>query len=315
MKRLGGRLIWFGMLGVFLGLGPAAGKEPEPTLRVLATILPVYTFTLNVVGGAPGVRVELLLPPALGCPHDYDLSPSEMKRIKQAGVIVANGLGLEAFLEKALRQAGAGHRVITATAGIRPLRASGAPAQHPEENKSKTGHRHETDSPWNGHAWVSPKQAALMVKTIAEGLAGIDPARGENYRANGARYSRRLEGLYGEMRACVDRAPNRTIVTVHDSLDYWARDLGLRVAGVIQTLPGIEPSPREIARLVRLIRAEKVAAVFAEPQYSDRMARTLAAETGLNVFSLDTAATGKPGPETYERAMGKNLETLCRALR
>ncbi len=309
-----GRLVLAGIMAVLLGLCPADGKESEPELRILATILPVYIFTLNVVGGAPGVRVELLLPPTLGCPHDYDLSPGEMKQINRAGVIVANGLGLESFLDKALQQSGTRPRMITATAGIEPLQGAGGPQEHRPGKGPKHDHRPGTDSSYNGHAWVSPQQAAVMVRTIAEGLAGIDPARAGSYRANGARYAQRLEALHGEMRSCADRARNRTIVTVHDSLDYWARDLGLRVAGVIQSLPGIEPSPREMARLVRLIREQKVAAIFSEPQYSDRVARTLSAETGVRVFSLDTAATGKPSPDLYEQAMHKNRETLCRAL-
>ncbi|MBI5584020.1 MAG: zinc ABC transporter substrate-binding protein [Deltaproteobacteria bacterium] len=315
MKRLSLRMVGAGILGVLLGLFPVEGKAAEPKLRLLATILPVYTLTLNVVGHEPGVQVELLLPPNLGCPHDYDLSPGELKRINQAGVIVTNGLGLEAFLEKALKQAGARTRVITATAGIEPLRGSGVHPEGPSEKTSKSAHRHAADPSPNGHAWVSPKQAAAMVRNIAAGLAGIDPARGERYRANGNRYARNLEGLYGEMQACVNRAPNRTVLTVHDSLDYLARDIGLQVAGTIQPLPGVEPSPREMARLVRLIREKKVTAIFSEPQYSDQVARTLAAETGIKIFSLDTAATGKPGPETYEQAMRRNLETLCRALR
>jgi ABC-type Zn uptake system ZnuABC Zn-binding protein ZnuA len=300
---------------VLLGLFPLPAKGQQAELRLLATILPVHTFTLNVVGNAPGVQVELLLPPTLGCPHDYDLSPGEMKRITRAGVIVANGLGLEGFLEKALKQSGARPRLITATAGIKPLPGAGPAAGAGLGKTSPHDHRHGPESSWNEHAWVSPQQAAVMVRTIAEGLAGIDPNRAAVFRANGDRYAQRLEELHGAMQACVARAPRRTVVTVHDSLDYWARDLGLRVAGVIQPRPGVEPSPREMARLVRLIRDKKVAAIFSEPQYSDQVARTLGAETGVKVFSFDTAATGKPGAAFYEQAMHKNLETLCRALR
>jgi ABC-type Zn uptake system ZnuABC Zn-binding protein ZnuA len=313
MKRSRVRPALAGILAVLLGLVPAESSSAGPEFRILVTVLPVYALTLNVVGQEPGVKVELLLPPTLGCPHDYDLSPGEMKRISRAGVIVANGLGLEAFLEKALRQSGASPRMITATAGIAPLKRAGFLAPNLQEMTPKHDHRQGAESPWNAHAWVSPQQAAVMVRTIAEGLAGVDPARAGAYRANGARYAQRLEALHGEMRSCVDRAKNRTIVTVHDSLDYWARDLGLRVAGVVQPLPGIDPSPREMARLVRLIREQKAAAIFSEPQYSDRVARTLSGETGVRVFLLDTAATGKPGPDLYEQAMRKNRETLCRA--
>jgi zinc transport system substrate-binding protein len=313
MKRLRVRSALAGILAVLLGLVPAESKSAGPEFRILVTVLPVYSLTLNVVGHEPGVRVELLLPPTLGCPHDYDLSPGEMRQMNRAGVIVANGLGLEAFLEKALRQSGTSPRIITATAGIRPLKGTGTAEEHLPGKASRHDHRTGPASSWNAHAWVSPQQAAVMVRTIAEGLAGVDPARAGAYRANGAQYAQRLEALDGEMRSCVNRAKNRTIVTVHDSLDYWARDLGLRVAGVVQPLPGVEPSPREMARLVRLIREQKVAAIFSEPQYSDQVARTLSAETGVKVFSLDTAVTGKPGPDLYEEAMRKNRETLCRA--
>jgi zinc transport system substrate-binding protein len=89
-------------------------KGPERPLRVVCTILPVYILTLNVVGQIPGVAVKLLLPPHQGCPHDYDLTPSDLIKLSQADIIVANGLGMEEFLEKILKQPNFQTRVLMA---------------------------------------------------------------------------------------------------------------------------------------------------------------------------------------------------------
>ena len=307
-------LVWIFAFGLLfsdhLNANAAEVKAKETGLRIVTTILPVTIFTLNVVGQTPGVRVEMLLPPNLGCPHDYDLSPGEMKRISQAEVIIANGLGLEEFLGKALKQANPRARIVTATEGIAVLR--GLETDHPPEKAkgaSAHGHPHPAAS-LNGHAWVSPKQAALMVRNIAEALARTDPDRAESYRTNGKDYQRKLERLFEEMKAVVGQSPNKKVLTVHNSFEYLARDLGWQVVGSIQSRPGVEPSPRDMARLIRLIRKERLAAIITEPQYSDKAARTLARETGAAVLPLESVATGPPAPDTYERAMKANLEAM-----
>lgn len=319
MKRMALRVWVLWVIFVLIGSVGSGARAAEPKLQVLCTVLPVYILTRNVVGNTPGVRVDLLLPPNLGCPHGYDLSPGEIRRLARPGAIVVNGLGLEETMEKTMKQAGPGTPIITATREVEPLARSGKgspiiPGTAPPGDSSPK-HQHRHPSAWNEHAWVSPKQAAVMVRTIAAGLAGIDPSRREIYRNNGDRYARTLESLHEEMKVLVSRAENKKVLTVHDSFDYWTRDLGLEVVGVIQPQPGRDPSPREMARLIGLIRKQKVKAILSEPQYSDKTARTLARETGVPVWSLDTVATGKAEPGTYEAAMKKNMETLRQALR
>ena len=167
----------------------------------------------------------------------------------------------------------------------------------------------------NGHAWVSPKQAALMVRNIAEGLARTDPGRAESYRANGKEYQRKLEKLFEEMKAVVGRSSNKKVLTVHNSFDYLARDMGWQVVGSIQSRTGLEPSPKDMARLIRMIKKEGVAAIITEPQYSDKTARTLARETGTAILLLESVATGPPAADTYERAMKTNLEAMKKIFR
>jgi ABC-type Zn uptake system ZnuABC Zn-binding protein ZnuA len=311
-------LVWllaFGLMFPTLLTAQAAEvKEEEIPLRIVTTILPVTIFTLNVVGQTPGVRVEMLLPPNLGCPHDYDLTPGEMKRISQAEVIIVNGLGLEEFLSKPFKLAHPRVKWITATEGIVALK--GHETIHPlEKTKRSVPHDQHPEVASNGHAWVSPKQAALMVKTISEGLSRVDPGRAEVYKANGKDYQQRLEKLFEEMKAVVGRSSNKKVLTVHNSFDYLARDMGWQVVGSIQSRPGLEPSPGEMARLIRMIKKEGVTVIITEPQYSDKTARTLARETGATILPLEPVVSGRPAADTYERAMKANLEAMKKGFR
>jgi ABC-type Zn uptake system ZnuABC Zn-binding protein ZnuA len=142
-----------------------------------------------------------------------------------------------------------------------------------------------------------------------------DPTRATSYRTNAERYAGKLEGLSEKMKERVSKAKNKNILAFHDVLAYWARDIGLNIVGVVQGQLGIEPTSKDLARLVKVIKDRQVAAIFSEPQYSDKVVRTLSRETGTPFFAIDPVATGKPGADTYEKAMERNLETLKTALK
>ena len=78
----------------------------EAKVRVLATTYPVYLITRAVTQSSPDVQVDLLIPAQTGCPHDYALTPKDMQKLAKARIVVINGLGMEAFLEKPLAAAG-----------------------------------------------------------------------------------------------------------------------------------------------------------------------------------------------------------------
>ena len=149
-------------------------QESGKPLQVVCTILPVYVLTLNVVGQIPGVKVTLLLPAHQGCPHNYDLTPGDLIRLSLADVIVANGLRMEEFLEKFLDRPNLKTRVILAAQKVEPIPNQPGPAHlRLRGQKTKTDHHHAGTV--NGHAWVSPAAASIMVGTIGDGLALKDP--------------------------------------------------------------------------------------------------------------------------------------------
>lgn len=279
-------------LAFTLAFAPSAGAA-EP-LRVLASFLPMEIFTRNVAGDAPGVAVASMLPASLGCPHDYALTPGDMKKIASADLFVANGLGMEDFLGEPVRRANPKIRIVETARGVRPVRGG-----HGEINP---------------HTWVSPRNAILQVREIEKALSEARPGLAPAFRRNADAYVFRLKALAAEFEAAARTFRRTNIVTFHDVFDYLARDVGLTVVGTIETVPGQEPSAGEIQRLSRTIREKEVPAVFSEPQYSPKLAEMLAREAGVPVRVLDPVATGSPALTAYEDAMRRNLSTLKEAL-
>lgn len=185
------------------------------------------------------------------------------------------------------------------------------------------GQTHSHDADVNPHTWVSPRQAARQVRTLAVKLGREDPDRAEAYKANAEAYAQRLEALAARMEAAALTFKNRNIVTGHASFDYLARDLDLNIVATLRVIPGETGSATEMARVIDAVRAHNAAAIFWEPPFGDKLAEAVARETGRPVYPLNPFNTdaGLPDPRTpedkrrmYEDVMEKNLSTLQRAL-
>ena len=107
----------------------------------------------------------------------------------------------------------------------------------------------------------------------------------------------------------------RAIVSFHDALPYFARAFRFRLAGVIVSAPGQDPSAGEVAKLINAIKASSVKVIVSEVQFSDKLARTIAAETGATVVSdLYTDTLGDPPVDTYEGLIRYDVDRLVTAL-
>jgi ABC-type Zn uptake system ZnuABC Zn-binding protein ZnuA len=168
--------------------------------------------------------------------------------------------------------------------------------------------------PVDPHVHLDPVRMAKAALFVAEALAGHDPAGAEGYKARGARVAAELEALDHELRGRAEHWRKRVIVTFHGSFFYFAARYGLTVAAVVEPLPGREPTPRSLVRVLEAAREHGAAAVFTEPQLDPVPARVIAEETGLPVFELDPVGGG-PGVESYEALLRRNAAVLDEALR
>lgn len=279
------------MAAVFFSTQPAASAASP--LRVLTSFYPVYVAALNVADGVGGTEVHNLANPRAGCLHDYQLTTGDARKLANADLFLANGAGMESFLEK-IRAQYPRMKIVEVSDGI-PLIGD------------------------NPHVWTSPGNARRQVENIAAVLSAADPGNADRYASNARAYGAKLSAVGERLKSELAPFSGTPVVTLHDSLPYLARDAGLDIAGVIEREPGLWPGARELAAMTDLVRARNIRIILAEPQYSDRAAQIIARETGATVFQVDSIVTGPSDPakarDAYLRAMEQNLEVLRGAFR
>lgn len=272
---------------------------------VVTSFYPVWIITLNLTDGLNDVAVRNLAAPSVGCLHDYQLQPADMKALDGADALIVNGAGMEAFLPEITRTFPS-LPVIEASEGIELLA---------EDDAVRIGDAEEEEV--NSHIWLDPMRAVLMAENIANGLADLMPQHRDVLLANLESYRERLTALDTQLREGLQDLPRRDIVTFHEAFPYFAAAYGLHVVAVVSKEPGEVVTPAQMGSLVMEIERLGNPPLFVEPQYTDLSAQTLSRETGSAVYSLDPVVTG---PEEnvpldyYETVMIKNMETLVEAL-
>jgi zinc/manganese transport system substrate-binding protein len=230
--------------------------------------------------------------------HVYTPAPSDAKRVADAKLVIVNGLGLEGWLPRLVQSSGSKAQVVTASAGIAPLKLGSAA---------------------DPHAWQSVPNARVYVTDIANALVAADPDDADFFRAQAKAYLDKLETLDREVREAVAKIPadRRKVISTHDAFGYFAAEYGIQFVAPLGVSTETEPSARDIAAIIGQIRAQKIPAVFLENISDDRLIRRIAAETGAKVGGtlISDGLTGEKGPApTYIDMVRHNIKALTSAL-
>jgi ABC-type Zn uptake system ZnuABC Zn-binding protein ZnuA len=281
--------------------------DPQPAqLRVVTTTTVLADFVGQVAGDRAVVHA---LVPAGVDSHTFDPSPGDAARVSQADLLVMNGLGLDEWLQAFIDQAGAGDVPLIELAED----LEGVDYLESDEHHDDDHDDDEDEHAYNPHLWMNVQYARLYVGRLADELSTVDPAGEADYRVNAAVYDAELEELDEWIRERLAVIPDedRQVVSFHHAFPYFAQAYDLEIVGVLVEAPGREPSPGEVAELIREIREHNVRLIFAEAQFSDQLAQTLAAETDAVVIStLYTDALGDPPADTFVGAMRWNVEQI-----
>lgn len=288
---------------------PAAAPPPAaPKIKVVATFSILADMVASV--GGPHVAVTSLVGRDSDA-HVYSPTPGDAKAILEARVVFVNGLGFEGWMNKLLAASGfTGTRVVV-TDGIKVIRASGH--GHAHDHK---GHHHGDVDP---HAWQSPVQAQRYVENIARALAEADPANADGYRDRAAKYIEQLRAIDTHARERFQAIPSerRRLITSHDSFGYLAAEYGLRIRSPQGMSTESEVSARDLARLSRQIRQERIQALFlenvADPRVLEQLARESGATVGKTLFS-DALSAKFAAAGTYLGLIRHNIDTIADAL-
>ncbi len=294
-------------LAVMTGLTAQAQPAPAKPIEVVTSFSILADLTRQVAKER-AVVTSLVAPNADA--HVYQATPADARKVKEAGLIVMNGLGFETFMPRLIKSAGTKAPSSTATNGIKPLKAA-------SDHGHGHGHSHAGNDP---HAWQSIEAVKTYIGNIREGLIKADPAGEAIYRRNAEAYLAELTTLKADLEKTFSALPKerRLAITSHDALAYFAREFGFTFEAVQGVSTDSEPSARDVARIIRLTREKKARAIFVENMSSPRIAEQIARETGARIGGtlFSDALSDEKGPApTYIAMMRHNARTIFEALK
>ncbi len=287
--------------------GLALAQTSPAKLNVVASFTILADFA-KVIAGERAIVKSLVGPDSDA--HVYRATPADARLVKDAQLVIVNGLGFEGFMTRLIKSSGTKAAIVTATTGVKAMKA---------DDDHGHGHAHGHDK-LDPHAWQSIEAAKLYVANIRDELIKVDPAGRAAYTTNATNYMAELDKLKGEITSALAAIPKekRVAITSHDALAYFGREFDFTLEAVQGVSTEGEPSAKDVARIIRLAKEHKARAVFVENMTNPRIVEQIARETGAKVggrlFS-DALSDEKGEAPTYIAMMRHNAKMLIDAIK
>ena len=276
-------------------------------VQVVTTTTDLRSLT-EAVGGDRILAVSLV-PPNMDA-EEYQPKPQDVLRLKAARLLVRVGLDYDLWVDRLLAQAGkpeisrGGPAYIDASFAIAVLELRGMSVGPGD------GHAHGSGNP---HYWLDPKNAETITANILEALVRIDPANAATYEANRQAFLARLNAKLSEWETKLSALKIVPMVAYHNSWPYFARRFRLDIIGLIETKPGVPPSPAHLAGIMREMQARGARIVLREPHEPERDVAFVANKTGAKVVTLAASVGALPKADDYISMFEVNVEALTLA--
>lgn len=271
----------------------------EGKIKVSVTFNAMKEFVAAV--GKDKVEIAVIIPDGTE-PHDFEPKAQDLAGLSTARVFVYSGLGMEAWVEDAVKAANNGELItVEASKGADTIANT-----EPEEI--------EEHGQYDPHIWLSLKGAELEVKNIKDALVQADPSNKDYYETNCNDYVAQLEDLYKEYSGKFQSVEKKSFVTGHAAFGYLCRDFGLEQNSVEDTFAEGEPSAQQLTELVEYCKENKVTTIFAEEMASPDVSQTLANEVGAEVETIYTVESNEDDL-TYLERITDNLAKIYESLK
>jgi len=296
------------LLLVTLGALAAPGRAADK-VRVVATTTDLKALT-EAVGGDL-VEVDAL---ARGNqnPHDLEVRPSLMVKVRRADLIVMNGLELDQWAEVVIQGAnnpklvpGAPGRV-DASEGILVLEV---PTTRVDRSM---GDIHPVGNP---HYTTDPGMAPAITANILNGLVRVAPQGRPAFEKNRQAFLAKLEQAEAGWAAAMAPLKGTKVIVDHNMWVYFLTRFGLVQAASIEERPGIPATPTHVAKVIQLIKDERIRAIMTLPWGDAKLAARIAEEGGAKVVPMAPGVGGAKGTSGYIDTVDYNVKMLAQALK
>lgn len=304
------RLIVFALVAGGLVAGGGGGlAAAADKVRVVTTLTDLRALT-EAVGGDL-VEVDSL---ARGNqnPHDLEVRPSLMVKVRRADLLVINGLEGDAWVEAVVRGA-SNPRVLPGAPGRIDASEGVMVLEVPKTRVDRSmGDVHPLGNP---HYSLDPGMAPVITTNILNGLVRAAPQHRAAFERNREAFLSLLEPALARWTAALAPVRGARVVVEHGIFTYLLARFGLVQAATIEERPGIPATPTHVAKLIQQIKEERIKAILTVPWGDRKLAARIGDEAGARVVALAPAVGGLKGADTYLSTVDYNVTALATALK
>jgi len=295
--RLAAGALALAVAGFFLACSAWAQVPPGKPLRVVTTFTVIQDIAQHVAGTS--AIVESITKPGAEI-HDYQPTPLDIVKAQSADLVLWNGMNLERWFEKFFESVKNVPSVVV-TDGVEPMGITEGPY---------------TGKP-NPHAWMSPNNALIYVENIRKALVKADPAHAADYDKNAAAYSAEIKAVDQPLRTRLAAIPQgqRWLVSSEGAFSYLARDYGLKELYLWPINADEQGTPKQVRRVIDIVRQQKIPVVFSESTISEKPARQVAKETGARyggVLYVDSLSAANGPVPSYLKLLEVTVDTIAK---
>ncbi|MBK1623954.1 iron ABC transporter substrate-binding protein [Afifella marina DSM 2698] len=268
-------------------------------LKAVTTFTVIADMAQNVAGEA--ANVESITKPGAEI-HNYQPTPRDLMRGRNAQLVLWNGLNLEVWFERFLANLGDVTNVVVSD-GVEPMSIS----QGPYNGKP------------NPHAWMSPTSALIYVDNIRDAFIAADPDNAATYEANAEAYKQKIQDAIAPIQAELEKIPEdkRWLVTSEGAFSYLARDFGLKELYLWPINADQQGTPQQVRAVIDAVNAHDIPCVFSESTVSAKPAQQVARETGAKyggVLYVDSLSAEDGPVPTYIDLLRVTSDTIAQCL-
>jgi len=232
--------------------------------KVLTSFTIIADMARNVAGDAAQVESITKVNAEI---HDYQVTPSDIRRAHNADLLLYNGLNLERWFEKFFNNLNDIPRELISK-DITPLGIGVGPY------KGKP----------NPHAWMSAANGAIYIENIRAALVKHDPNNTEIYNRNAKHYIQKLHIELAPLKQQLNSIPadKRWLVTSEGAFSYLARDYQLKELYLWPINADAQGTPQQIRKVIDKIVSHKITTIFSESTVSAKPAQQVARATNIH---------------------------------
>jgi ABC-type Zn uptake system ZnuABC Zn-binding protein ZnuA len=276
---------------------------PRAKVRIVASS-PDLASIAELVGGDK-VEVTSISKGTMN-PHYVEVLPSYMIKVKRADVYLRVGMDSDIWAQQIIDGSRNGKLLIVdCSRGIAPLNV---PTRQVD---ASMGDIHPSGNP---HYWLDPDNGLVIAQNINAALGQVDSENAEHYRKGLEDFGRRLEAPKAGWEEVAAAIAGMEIITYHDTWPYFSQAFGVTVAGWVEPLPGIEPTPSHTAQMVELVKSRDIEIIGVEPYFSLRTPESISRQTGAAVIVLPTSVGGVDEATDYFELFNAILTRLSGAV-